>query len=100
KRGCRLPHASDRRLHEPVATNRPDWVATGIDSRTSSQAEENRMSENPIGAAAGAVRRRVFEQVGKHANWWELPLPAQLVALAGFRDDLRHFNLYDTEAPE
>ena len=33
-------------------------------------------------------------------SWWELPLPAQLAALAGFRDDLRQFNLYDTEAPE
>jgi hypothetical protein len=58
------------------------------------------MAENPIGAAAGAVRRKVFEEVGKHTSWWELPLPAQLVALAGFRDDLRHFNLYDTETAD
>ncbi len=48
----------------------------------------------------GSVRRKVFEEVGKHASWWELPLPAQLAALSGFRDDLREFNLYDTEAPE
>src|SRR4051812_16142956 len=58
------------------------------------------MPENPIGSAAGAVRRKVFEEVGKHTSWWELPLPAQLLALAGFRDDLRHFNLYDTETAE
>jgi Animal haem peroxidase len=48
----------------------------------------------------GSVRRKVFEEVGKHVSWWELPLPAQLAALAGFREDLREFNLYDTEAPE
>jgi hypothetical protein len=48
----------------------------------------------------GSVRRKVFEEVGKHVSWWELPLPAQLAALAGFRDDLREFNLYDTETPE
>jgi hypothetical protein len=48
----------------------------------------------------GSVRRKVFEEVGKHVNWWELPLPAQLAALSGFRDDLREFNLYDTETPE
>jgi hypothetical protein len=54
------------------------------------------MADNPI----GKVRRRVFEEVGKHVSWWELPLPAQLAALAGFREDLRQFNLYDTETPE
>jgi hypothetical protein len=48
----------------------------------------------------GSVRRKVFEEVGKHVSWWELPLPAQLAALSGFRDDLREFNLYDTERPE
>jgi hypothetical protein len=42
----------------------------------------------------------VFEEVGKHVSWWELPLPAQLAALGGFREDLREFNLYDTETPE
>ncbi|HEV3055542.1 MAG TPA: peroxidase family protein, partial [Solirubrobacteraceae bacterium] len=54
------------------------------------------MADNPI----GSIRRKVFEEVGKHVSWWELPLPAQLAALAGFRDDLRQFNLYDTETPE
>jgi Animal haem peroxidase len=53
------------------------------------------MADNPIGKA----RRKVFEEVGKHVSWWELPLPAQLAALAGFREDLRQFNLYDTESP-
>ena len=28
----------------------------------------------------GSVRRKVFEEVGKHVSWWELPLPAQLAA--------------------
>src|SRR5438309_11696556 len=49
---------------------------------------------------ARKARRKVFEEVGKHRNWWELPLPAQMAALALFREDLREFNLYDTEAPE
>lgn len=58
------------------------------------------------GVARGALdlargaRRQVFEQAGKYVNWWELPLPAQLGALAAFREDLREFNLYDTESPE
>jgi hypothetical protein len=54
------------------------------------------MADNPI----GSIRRKVFEEVGKHVSWWELPLPAQLAALSGFREDLRQFNLYDTETPE
>jgi hypothetical protein len=59
------------------------------------------------GAAKGAVdvargaRRKVFEEAGKHGvNWWDLPLPAQMATLALFREDLREFNLYDTETPE
>src|SRR5207253_1394165 len=51
-------------------------------------------------SVARGARRKVFEEVGKHKNWWEFPLPAQLAALALFREDLREFNLYDTEAPE
>ncbi len=51
------------------------------------------------GAISGA-RRAIFSEASKHVNWWELPLPAQLAALAGFREDLRTFNLYDTEEPE
>src|SRR5205807_570987 len=30
----------------------------------------------------------------------QLPLPAQLLQLAHFREDLRRFNLYDSERPE
>src|ERR1700737_5211166 len=65
------------------------------------------MPDNPLGkvtdagiGAARAARRKVFEEVGKHKNWWEFPLPAQMAALALFREDLREFNLYDTETPE
>jgi hypothetical protein len=65
------------------------------------------MPDNPIGKVTGAatgaartVRRKAFEEIGKHKNWWEFPLPAQMAALALFREDLREFNLYDTEAPE
>jgi hypothetical protein len=47
----------------------------------------------------GKVRRKVHEEVGKHKNWWELPTPAQMIALKGFREELRQFNLYDTEEP-
>jgi hypothetical protein len=54
-----------------------------------------------VGEAATAARRKVFEEAAKRGvHWWDLPLPAQLAALAGFREDLRDFNLYDTEAPE
>src|SRR5947209_179907 len=53
-----------------------------------------------IDVARGA-RRKVFEQAaGRGVNWWQLPLPGQLAALALFREDLREFNLYDTETPE
>jgi hypothetical protein len=45
------------------------------------------------------ARRKAFEEIGKHKNWWEFPLPAQLAALSLFREDLREFNLYDTEQP-
>lgn len=64
------------------------------------------LTKGVVGAAAGAskdvataARRRVFEEAGKHVNWWELPLPLQLAALAAFREDLREFNLYDVEEP-
>jgi hypothetical protein len=65
------------------------------------------LTKGVVGAAAGATkdvataaRRRVFEEAGKHVNWWELPLPLQLAALAAFREDLREFNLYDVEFAE
>src|SRR4051812_26120298 len=45
----------------------------------------------------GKARRKVHEEVGKHKNWWELPLPLQMAALKGFREELREFNLYDME---
>jgi hypothetical protein len=51
--------------------------------------------------AARSVRRKVFEEASKRGvNWWDLPLPGQLAALALFREDLREFNLYDTEEPQ
>jgi hypothetical protein len=59
------------------------------------------------GAAKGAVgvareaRRKAFDEAAKRGvHWWQLPLPAQLAALAMFREDLREFNLYDTEFVE
>ncbi len=60
----------------------------------------SKAGEATIGAARG-VRRKVFEEARKRGvNWWDLPLPGQLAALALFREDLREFNLYDTEAPQ
>jgi hypothetical protein len=38
--------------------------------------------------------------VDRYTDWWELPLPGQLLQLAHSREDLRRFNLYDTEQPE
>src|SRR3989440_8582391 len=49
---------------------------------------------------ARRVRRTGLDAIDRQANWWELPLPAQLLQLAHFREDLRRFNLYDTEQPE
>ncbi len=46
------------------------------------------------------VARSGLDLVDRGVDWWQLPLPAQLLQLAHFREDLRRFNLYDTEAPE
>ena len=54
------------------------------------------MADNPVRRVVGAG----LDVVGRHTEWWELPLPGQLLQLAHFREDLRRFNLYDTEAPE
>jgi hypothetical protein len=50
--------------------------------------------------AARRVLRTGLDVVDRGRDWWELPLPAQLLQLAHFREDLRRFNLYDTEVPE
>jgi hypothetical protein len=57
------------------------------------------VAKGALDVARGA-RRKVFDEAGKHIHWWNLPLPAQLAALAAFREDLRDFNLYDTESAE
>jgi Animal haem peroxidase len=49
---------------------------------------------------ATRVVRAGLDVVDSATDWWELPLPAQLLQLAHFREDLRRFNLYDTEEPE
>ena len=54
------------------------------------------MADDPI----HKVKKAVIDKVGEHREWWELPLPAALMTLSQFRDDLREFNLYDTEAAE
>ena len=53
------------------------------------------MADDPI----HKVKKAVIDKVGEHREWWELPLPAALMTLSQFRDDLRELNLYDTEAP-
>jgi hypothetical protein len=60
------------------------------------------MPYKPGDLTRGAARRVVrsgLDVVDRAAEWWKLPLPAQLLQLAHFREDLRRFNLYDTEAP-
>jgi hypothetical protein len=50
---------------------------------------------------ARKARRKAFDEAGKHdVSWWQLPLPGQLAGLALFREDLREFNLHDTEEPQ
>jgi Animal haem peroxidase len=70
---------------------RPGDITKGAVSKT---------GETALGAAR-AARRKVFEEAAERGvHWWKLPLPAQLAALAMFREDLREFNLYDTEFVE
>ena len=47
----------------------------------------------------GEVNSAAFRQVNRVREWWELPLPAALLNLRAYRDELREFNLYDTRAP-
>jgi Animal haem peroxidase len=47
----------------------------------------------------GRVNSAVFKQVNRARDWWQLPTPMGLLNLRAFRDDLRHWNLYDTRAP-
>src|SRR5437588_10945505 len=54
------------------------------------------MSDSPIGKA----KKAVIDKVAERREWWELPVPAALAMLSSFRDDLREFNLYDTEVAE
>ncbi len=54
---------------------------------------------DPIEKGFGAVNSAVFRQVNKVTDWWNLPLPAALMNLRAFRDDLRESNLYDTRPP-
>ena len=52
-----------------------------------------------IERGVGEVNSAAFRQVNRVRDWWELPLPAALLNLRAYRDDLREFNLYDTRAP-
>jgi hypothetical protein len=52
-----------------------------------------------IERAFGEVNSTVFRQVNRAREWWQLPLPAALLNLRAYRDDMREFNLYDTRAP-
>jgi hypothetical protein len=54
------------------------------------------MPDNPISKVTSAA----FERINRSKDWWELPIPAALLNLSAFRDELREFNLYDTEVPE
>ena len=45
------------------------------------------------------VNSTAFRQVNRVAEWWQLPLPAALLNLRAYRDDMRKMNLYDTRAP-
>jgi heme peroxidase len=46
------------------------------------------------------VNSAIFSQVNRFREWHELPRPLALLNLRAYRDDLRHLNLYDTNAPE
>ncbi len=54
---------------------------------------------DPVEKVFGAVNATVFRQVNRARDWWELPLPAALLNLRAYRDDLRESNLYDTRPP-
>jgi hypothetical protein len=48
----------------------------------------------------GGIARGVFRIVNKFVDWHRLPTSLGLLNLAGFRHDLRHNNLHDTEDHE
>jgi hypothetical protein len=45
------------------------------------------------------VNSTAFRQVNRVRDWWQLPLPAALLNLRAYRDDMRQMNLYDTRPP-
>ena len=45
------------------------------------------------------VNSTAFRQVNRVREWWQLPLPAALLNLRAYRDDMRQMNLYDTRVP-
>ena len=52
-----------------------------------------------IERGVGEVNALTFRQVNRVRDWWQLPLPAALLNLRAYRDDMREMNLYDTRAP-
>jgi len=52
-----------------------------------------------IERGVGEVNSLTFRQVNRVRDWWQLPLPAALLNLRAYRDDMREMNLYDTRAP-
>src|ERR687892_2815302 len=52
-----------------------------------------------IEGAFSRVNSTVFKGVNRAREWWQLPTPVALLNLRAYRDDLRHWNLYDTRAP-
>jgi hypothetical protein len=56
-------------------------------------ADEKSSEMNPL----RRVQTAAFHKINEYKEWWELPLPVALLNLSAFREDLRHFNLYDTE---
>src|SRR5919198_4402185 len=52
---------------------------------------------NTVEKGFSRVNSTVFKGVNRAREWWELPTPMALLNLRAYRDDLRQFNLYDTE---
>ena len=46
------------------------------------------------------VNSQVFKRVNRTRDWWHLPNVVALLNLRALRDDLRQFNLYDTNGRE
>lgn len=76
--------------------------STNTTPLSTAKRDEGGLDKAVLGAVEkgfGFVNKTLFRQVNRATEWWNLPLPAALLNLRALRDDLREYNLYDTNPP-